>query len=118
MVKPPLEVVRETYSEDVVPVVVFNGNGLAVRAASEGPYVAISHVWADGMGSSTEYGLPLCQVERLDALVRKLVPDGAFWHDGLCVPSPKTERPTWQRAIKLLLLAELQQIPRGKTTVT
>ena len=102
LVKPPLEVVRETYSEDVVPVVVFNGNGLAVRAASEGSYVAISHVWADGLGSSTEYGLPLCQVERLDALVRKLVPDGAFWHDGLCVPSPKTERPTWQRAIKLL----------------
>ncbi|TBU25249.1 hypothetical protein BD311DRAFT_780443 [Dichomitus squalens] len=102
LVKPSMDAVRTSYSEDDVPAVIFDGNGLTVRPASKGPYVAISHVWADGLGSSTEHGLPLCQVARLDALVRKLVPDGAFWHDGLCVPSPKTQRPTWQRAISLL----------------
>ncbi|EJF61915.1 hypothetical protein DICSQDRAFT_169495 [Dichomitus squalens LYAD-421 SS1] len=102
LVKPSIEAVRSSYLEDDVPAVIFDGNGLTVRPASKGPYVAISHVWADGLGSSTEHGLPLCQVARLDALVRKLVPDGAFWHDGLCVPSPKTQRPTWQRAISLL----------------
>ncbi|TBU40007.1 hypothetical protein BD309DRAFT_968444 [Dichomitus squalens] len=102
LVKPSMDAVRTSYSEDDVPAVIFDGNGLTVRPASKGPYVAISHVWADGLGSSTEHGLPLCQVARLDALVRKLVPDGAFWHDGLCVPSPKTQRPTWQRAIRLL----------------
>ncbi|TBU25257.1 hypothetical protein BD311DRAFT_505466 [Dichomitus squalens] len=102
LVKPSIEAVRTSYSEDDVPAVILDGNGLTVRPASKGPYVAISHVWADGLGSSTEYGLPLCQVERLDGLVLKLVPDGAFWHDGLCVPSPETQRPTWQRAIRLL----------------
>ena len=98
-VAPALEAVCKSLLEGDVPVVAFDGTDLIVRPASDGPYVAISHVWADGLGSSTEHGLPRCQVERLDAIVRKLVPDGAFWHDGLCVP---TEKPTWQLAIKLL----------------
>lgn len=102
LVKPSMDDVREALLVDDVPAVVFDGVEPVVRPASEGPYVAISHVWADGLGSSTEIGLPRCQVERLDAVVRKLVPDGAFWHDGLCVPSPETEKQVWQRAIKLL----------------
>ena len=102
LVKPSMEAVRKLLLADDVPAVVFDGTGLTVRPASKGPYVAISHVWADGLGSSTQRGLPRCQVERLDAVVRTLHPDGAFWHDGLCVPSPKTDRSVWQRAIKLL----------------
>ena len=45
-----------------VPVVIFDGEELHVRPSNAGPYVAISHVWADGLGSKTEVGLPKCQV--------------------------------------------------------
>jgi hypothetical protein len=63
------------------------------------PYVAISHVWADGLGSTTEEGLPLCQIKRLSAITRELVPDGAFWIDSLCVPAVRDMR---NRAIGLM----------------
>ncbi|EMD33831.1 hypothetical protein CERSUDRAFT_98376 [Gelatoporia subvermispora B] len=57
------------------------------------PYVAISHVWADGLGSTTEDGLPSCQVQELAMMARHLVPDsGAFWIDSLCVPRDKPSR--------------------------
>ncbi|ROV93518.1 hypothetical protein VSDG_06812 [Cytospora chrysosperma] len=36
------------------------------------PYVAISHVWADGLGNPTANALPGCQVDRLTSLVAKL----------------------------------------------
>ncbi|KDQ09771.1 hypothetical protein BOTBODRAFT_507564 [Botryobasidium botryosum FD-172 SS1] len=63
------------------------------------PYVAISHVWADGLGSTTETGLPTCQLRRLAGLTRQLVPGGAFWMDALCVPERKDMR---KRAIGLM----------------
>ncbi|RDA95587.1 hypothetical protein CP533_1243 [Ophiocordyceps camponoti-saundersi (nom. inval.)] len=42
---------------------------LELHKASDFPYVAISHVWADGLGSTTEKGLPACQLRRLASLV-------------------------------------------------
>jgi hypothetical protein len=60
-------------------------------------YVAMSHVWSDGLGNVMENSLPQCQMQRLhsllhelyqleghstDASSRKLV----FWIDTLCVP--------------------------------
>ena len=104
LVKPPLDDLRKALSSNVVPAVIFDGRGLSVRPATQGPYVAISHVWADGLGSSAEKGLPRCQVERIDALIRHKLgfKDGAFWHDGLCVPSPAMDESDWQRAIALL----------------
>ncbi|KAI0666470.1 hypothetical protein C8Q78DRAFT_453053 [Trametes maxima] len=87
--------------EPEIPVVSFDGNQMAIHGASDGPYVAISHVWADGLGSTTEKGLPACQVARVAALARRLVPSGAFWMDSLCVPEDK---PLRKRAI--ILMAE------------
>ncbi|RDA89329.1 hypothetical protein CP532_6262 [Ophiocordyceps camponoti-leonardi (nom. inval.)] len=50
---------------------------LELHKGSDFPYVAISHVWADGLGSTAEKGLP-----------RK--PGAALWIDSLCVPkAPK-----------------------------
>ncbi len=63
------------------------------------PYVAISHVWADGLGSTTEEGLPACQIRRLATLTRQLTQDGAFWIDALCIPAVKDMR---KRAIGLM----------------
>ncbi|KAF8173732.1 hypothetical protein K438DRAFT_128078 [Mycena galopus ATCC 62051] len=63
------------------------------------PYVAISHVWSDGLGSTTETGLPSCQVRSIAHLVAKVLPDGHFWMDSLCVPERRDMR---KRAITLM----------------
>ncbi|KAI0751791.1 hypothetical protein C8Q80DRAFT_1159325 [Daedaleopsis nitida] len=99
--RPPFEDVVRLLSQGVVPAVVYDGTRLHVQPAEDDTYVAISHVWADGMGSTTEVGLPTCQVARIAALVRQINPesDGAFWMDSLCVPDVKDLR---KRAIKLM----------------
>ena len=55
-------------------------------------YVAISHVWSDGMGNPKENALLSCQISRIDGFVRKIFDtlelgsDPKFWLDTLCVP--------------------------------
>lgn len=44
-------------------------------------YAAISHCWLDGLGSSSEEGLYLCQLRRIGGFA-----GGAFWIDSLCIP--------------------------------
>ncbi|KAJ7310120.1 hypothetical protein DFH08DRAFT_1046716 [Mycena albidolilacea] len=113
-IKPSLPAVCESVRDSKVPVLVFNGTELLVRNAEDVTYVAISHVWADGLGSTTEEGLPTCQVRRLAHLAGKLVPDGAFWQDGLCIPGEKEHRnraiafmkETYADADKVLVLDE------------
>ena len=68
-----------------VRIVDFNANTLE--------YIAISHVWAHGLGNPKKNTLPLCQVMRLHSLVGKLsysinrkLQQPAFWIDTLCVP--------------------------------
>ncbi|RPD70814.1 hypothetical protein L226DRAFT_443101, partial [Lentinus tigrinus ALCF2SS1-7] len=99
---PPLSEVTSRLADGVVPVVVFDREAgrLSVRSAPDAPYVAISHVWSDGLGSTTEEGLPTCQVARIAGLAKELLPaSGAFWMDSLCVPNTKDLR---KRAIKLM----------------
>lgn len=46
---------------------------LAVHARTRSSrYVAISHVWADGLGNPHENALPLCQIRRLKAFLQPL----------------------------------------------
>ncbi|KAI0754106.1 hypothetical protein C8Q80DRAFT_346099 [Daedaleopsis nitida] len=98
---PPLDKVQRLLSEGTVPAVVYNGTSLRIQPAADNTYVAISHVWADGLGSITEVGLPTCQVARIAGLAQQLLPEssGAFWIDSLCVPSDKDMR---KRAISLM----------------
>ncbi|TBU63568.1 hypothetical protein BD310DRAFT_964846 [Dichomitus squalens] len=102
---PPLQHIAKLLSSsnggpNVVPVVHWDGMQLRVRPAADGQYVAISHVWADGLGSTTEVGLPACQIARLAELVKQIVPGtGDFWMDSLCVPREAALR---TRALKLL----------------
>ncbi|EIW56621.1 uncharacterized protein TRAVEDRAFT_86927, partial [Trametes versicolor FP-101664 SS1] len=101
-IKPPLNDVIGLLSGKLprVPVVVYDGRELHVQPADAAPYVAISHVWADGMGSITEDGLPTCVVKRIAGLVQQLLPEtGAFWMDSLCVPDVESLR---KGAIKLM----------------
>lgn len=58
-------------------------------------YVAISHVWSDGMGNPHRNSLPSCTLQALDYIVSKALNRSStsgqsnssyFWIDTLCVP--------------------------------
>jgi hypothetical protein len=55
-------------------------------------YVAISHVWIDGLGNSKNNALPLCQLKTLQDMVnlimghRSVLSNTYFWLDTICVP--------------------------------
>ncbi|KAI9866729.1 MAG: hypothetical protein M1813_000671 [Trichoglossum hirsutum] len=86
-------------------------------------YVAISHVWSDGLGNNQRNSLPFCQLLRLQTLVDNLyefddrpVP---FWIDTVCVPLEPLERKvaiamlkqTYEEADKVLVLdSTLQEV--------
>ena len=79
-----------------------SGHGLGVRLFNTivRPglirYVAISHVWVDGLGSPRANELPMCQIREIQTLVNKMysvdchpVP---FWVDTLCIPLEEAAR--------------------------
>lgn len=52
-----------------------DSQGLQEQLSPRGkPYVAISHVWADGLGNPSANSLPACQMTRLRRLVNKFQP--------------------------------------------
>ncbi|EMD36270.1 hypothetical protein CERSUDRAFT_95612 [Gelatoporia subvermispora B] len=57
------------------------------------PYIAISHVWADGLGNPYQNSLPTCQNRRLRA---------ALWIDTLCIPVAPEFKEYRKLAIRLL----------------
>lgn len=84
---------------------------LKVVEARKGlPYVAISHVWADGLGNVQHNALPSCQISRLYLLVRSILHNKrigpwvrtddtkqgsvAIWIDTLCIPRQQPFRTT------------------------
>ncbi|KAI6080599.1 hypothetical protein F4821DRAFT_251189 [Hypoxylon rubiginosum] len=60
------------------------------------PYVAISHVWSDGLGNVNENSLPRCQLRRLSELVKalpgKYSKTSLFWCDTICVPTDEAAK--------------------------
>lgn len=83
----PVIYVKTTENEELsrVRIVDFNANSLE--------YIAISHVWAHGLGNPKKSALPSCQVMRLHSLIGKLSysinkkpQPFAFWIDTLCIP--------------------------------
>ena len=98
-IRPPIYDVIGHLANGRIPVMIFNGNVLSVRDSCDVDYVAISHVWADGLGSTAEVGLPACQISHIASLARRLVPGGAFWLDALCIPEEDASR---RRAIALM----------------
>lgn len=67
-----------------------HGMGSSRRIVSHAPFVAISHVWSDGLGNNRDNAIPLCQFRRLSLLVSGLYtsnqPPVLFWLDTLCFP--------------------------------
>ncbi|KAH9856844.1 hypothetical protein C2E23DRAFT_809444 [Lenzites betulinus] len=99
--KPSLNTVLDALTADTIPVVQLSpdGESIITSIADQTSFVALSHVWADGLGSTTEVGLPQCQLRRIAPLVQSLNPRGAFWMDALCVPSVREQR---KKAIALM----------------
>jgi hypothetical protein len=90
-----------------------------VEAVPNMKYVAISHVWSDGLGNLRKNALPRCQLRRLSRLVsntfeyigEKCPP--LFWVDTVCCPPEDGEaqdlalsrmRDTYQKASCVLVL--------------
>ncbi|KAK3683010.1 hypothetical protein B0T22DRAFT_387283 [Podospora appendiculata] len=99
---------------------VSDGNEIAVNLidAQNCDYVAISHVWAHGLGNPDANAMPACQLRRLFDLASRLLvgqqhKSRVLWIDTLCVPvhskphrkmSISRLRDTYKRAAKVLVL--------------
>lgn len=98
-----------------------SGDGAAPESSAR--FVAISHVWSDGLGNNRDNAIPLCQFERIRALVAGLYaggggggqPSAAFWLDTLCFPLAPQEaydealvrmKDGYRRADRVLVLDE------------
>ena len=65
---PLIEIIgMDGHLEDLQVRVAASGAGSTVR-----PYIAISHVWADGLGNVFSNSLPRCQIAYLDTLTKNL----------------------------------------------
>ena len=72
----------------------FTGTSQMFLSEAEGgnqlQYIAISHVWSQGLGNRRRNTLPLCQLRRLQQFADQLVPPRLtpipFWIDTICVP--------------------------------
>ncbi|KIX09120.1 uncharacterized protein Z518_00198 [Rhinocladiella mackenziei CBS 650.93] len=84
----------------------------ALTLVSSGPnfeysYVAISHVWSDGMGNVQRSALPRCQILRLSKLIRNLPGKSSgillFWIDTIgCPPDVAGQNEAQELAIKMM----------------
>jgi len=61
-------------------------SSLTNQSRKGGGFVAFSHVWSDGLGSTTEDGLPACQMQWLRDNAVEATGSHYFWIDALCVP--------------------------------
>lgn len=74
-------------------------SAFTIRVSERKPlsqYVALTHVWADGLGNPSECALPICQIRKLKAALSKLDSTRSlsrtlnrrslFWMDTLCIP--------------------------------
>ncbi|KAM0812454.1 putative Heterokaryon incompatibility domain-containing protein [Seiridium cardinale] len=93
--KPSLSDIMAVLERDEIPVVRLEKEGdmawltVAAMPKTKPQFVAISHVWADGLGGKSETGLNMCQIQRVGDLctsVRKIQGRAWFWLDCLCIP--------------------------------
>lgn len=86
-----------------------------ISSEVECEYIAISHVWSDGLGNETQNAIPTCQFGRLSKLVTELCGGSPrpFWLDTLCFPLAPPDayklamirmRSTYEDAYKVLVL--------------
>ncbi len=87
----------EILRDDAIPLIApisEQASGSAIEIISshlKEEYIAISHVWADGLGNNQQNSLPKCQFLHIGRLVEALCkgkgwPQAAFWIDTICCP--------------------------------
>ena len=87
-----------------------------LEPVANAPYVAISHVWADGLGNEKSNSLPICQLKRLKGIIQGLQSQLStekpltLWIDTLSVPST-------QKIAKRHVLKRLVDIYKHATAV-
>ncbi|KXJ94985.1 heterokaryon incompatibility protein-domain-containing protein [Microdochium bolleyi] len=121
MIETPREQLLAVLKNGKVPLIAIEDDGegscnLAVRARSIGTsYVAISHVWADGLGNPSGNALPLCQIRRLKDILRDMEvllgyeqKTQLFWMDTLCIPVAADDLP-W----KMVQIDKMSSIYKG-----
>ena len=97
-----ITVVDQTLRDGYLPLLQIAGaeslstiSAKVVPSQYEDTWVAISHVWADGLGNPARNALPRCQLQYLDDLARRFSPpttkEGGslktlLWLDTLCCP--------------------------------
>ena len=81
---------------------------LVERESQETDYVAISHVWSDGLGNLEDNAMPQCQLNRLISLVQNLPgrarPIEHFWLDTICVPPDSKDKAQQKAQVQALNL--------------
>lgn len=99
-------------------------------AMPEVKYVAISHVWSDGLGNPWKNSIAHCQMRKIRKAVQS-IPDSrgliAFWLDTLCCPVKPKEiktlairkmRETYQQAdVVLVLDSQLEKLSLKETSL-
>ena len=63
-------------------------------------YIAISHVWSDGLGNPHSNALPLCQLQKLARILERRPSKDSksselFWMDTLCIPPADCDDPEY-----------------------
>jgi hypothetical protein len=67
---------------------------IQLEVVTDHPYVALSHVWAQGLGNARTNSLPYCQLSKIKRMASQLKPTDsapdssklAIWVDTLCIP--------------------------------
>ncbi|KAG0638543.1 hypothetical protein HOY80DRAFT_1047420 [Tuber brumale] len=89
---------------------------IQLEVITSAPYIAISHVWAHGLGNAQANSLPRCQLARIKRMVSGIHPmnptDSAselgIWMDTLCIPVARHLKP-----LRKLSIARLEETYRN-----
>jgi hypothetical protein len=130
MFGPDINKMKEILAEDKLPLLRFvtnsggKGEKLEVIPGDAGTkYVAMSHVWSDGLGNFEGNNMPACQLRRIQKAVDRLYHDELaiddsnitsvpFWMDTLLIPNdPKLQE------IKDATIVNMTQIYKNATDV-
>ncbi|KAF3933785.1 hypothetical protein ABW20_dc0101274 [Dactylellina cionopaga] len=150
-IKTPLDKLAKLVGEGKIPLIgITRGLGgeisLTVKESTiDDNYIAVSHVWADGMGNQVTNGLPKCQLERIAKYISELPPPPTralfqgpmtrqranlfygpklFWLDTLCIPHDPHLRKLAINAIPavysgatqvLVLDSEIEMVPKDSS---
>jgi hypothetical protein len=100
VLSPPLADVNDALRHKMIPVINapsllrLDSEAIVRGHSSERPleFVAFSHVWSDGLGSTTEKGIPECQIQYLMETSHHAAGTSMFWIDSLCIPKDRGTR--------------------------